>query len=82
MKLSKGAFTEILKKCEKRFPAKIGTSMHDSSLWTEFCDKKPIEFTCDINGVHFILRVNSDGYAVYQSNSCSFFRIYSFKFEK
>jgi len=27
MKLSKNAFKEILKKCEKRFPRKIGASI-------------------------------------------------------
>lgn len=78
MKLSKSAFNELLNKCEKSFPEKIGTSMHDSDLWANFCAKKPIEFSCEFNGVKFLLRVNLDGYAIYQSNSSSFFKIYSF----
>lgn len=82
MKLSKTALNEILKKCEKRFPAKIGTSMHNADAWTKFCDKKPVEFSGELNGARVVLRVNSDGYAIHQSNSYSFFTIYGFGFEK
>lgn len=82
MKLSKSAFKEILTKCEKRFPEKVGTSMHNADMWTNFCEKKPVEFSGELNGAKVVLRINSDGYAIHQSNSYSFFKIYGFGFEK
>ena len=82
MKLSKTALNELLTKCEKRFPAKVGTSMHNADVWTKFCDKSPVEFSGELNGAKVVLRVNSDGYAIHKSNSYSFFEIHSFKFDK
>ena len=82
MKLSKSAFKEILTKCKKRFPAKVGTSMHNADVWTKFCEKKPVEFSGELNGAKVVLRINLDGYAIHQSNSYSFFKIYGFGFEK
>lgn len=82
MKLSKTALNEILKKCEKCFPAKVGTSMHNADVWTKFCEQKPIEFSGELNGAKVVLRVNSDGYAVCIPNPSGFFKIYSFNFDK
>lgn len=82
MKLSKAAFHEISTKCAKRFPELIGTSMHNSDLWSEFCDKRPIEFSLDLEFGRIILRINSDGYAICEPHGYKFFRIYSFKLEE
>lgn len=78
MKLSKNAFKEILAECERRFTAKIGTSMHNADVWTKFCEKKPVEFRGTINGVEYIIRVANDAYAVCVLNPSGFFKIYSF----
>lgn len=82
MKLSKTALNEILKKCEKRFPAKVGTSMHNADVWAKFCEKKPIEFSGKLNGTEYIIRVSSDAYAVCIPNPSGFFKIYSFQLDK
>ena len=82
MKLSKTAFHELSTKCAKRFPELIGTSMHNSDLWAKFCDKRPIEFSIDVEFGRITLRVNSDGYAICDSRGYRFFKIYSFKFEE
>lgn len=78
MKLSKSAIEEILKKCEKRFPRKIGTSIDRGNAWNKFCDKKPIEFRGEINGAQYIIRVSNDAYAICIPNPSGFFKIYSF----
>lgn len=77
MKLSKNAFKEILKKCEKRFPRKIGSSI-GIDPWIKFCAKKPIEFRGNIDGVEYIIRVANDAYAVCVLNPSGYFKIYSF----
>lgn len=82
MKLSKTAFHELSTKCAKRFPELIGTSMHNSSLWANFCDKKPAEFILEVEFGRITLRINSDGYAICDSRGYHFFRIYSFKIEE
>ena len=53
--------------------------MHNADVWTKFCDKNPVEFSGELNGAKVVLRVNSDGYAIHQSNSYSFFKIFGFK---
>lgn len=78
MKLSKYAFNEILKKCGKRFPRQIGSSIDSGDLWNKFCAKNPIEFRGDINGAQYIIRVLNDAYAVCVLNPNGFFKIYSF----
>ena len=82
MKLSKTALNEILKRCEKCFPTKVGTSMHNSDVWTNFCAKNPIEFRGIINGTEYIIRVANDAYAVCVLNPSGYFKVYSFDFEK
>lgn len=78
MKLSKSAFKEILTKCKKRFPAKVGSSIDTGDSWEKFCAKNPIEFRGDINGAKYIIRVANDAYAVCVLNPSGFFKIYSF----
>lgn len=77
MKLSKNAFKEILKKCEKRFPRQVGFSTN-GDCWHKFCAKNPIEFRGEINGAKYTLRVSNDAYAVCILNPSGCFKIYSF----
>lgn len=78
MKLSKRAFEEIYKKCEKRFPREIGASI-DGNIWNKFCEHKPIEFRGVFDGAQCIIRVSNDAYAVCFPNPIGLFKIYSFK---
>lgn len=77
MKLSKNAFKEILKKCEKRFPQFVGFST-DCGVWSKFCAKNPIEFRGEINGAKYVLRIATDAYAMCVPNPSGLFKIYSF----
>lgn len=78
MNLSKNAFNEILKKCKKRFPRQVGSSIDAGNSWENFCAKNPVEFSGTMNGAKYIIRVSNDAYAVCVLNPSGFFKIYSF----